>query len=80
MDDMHEARLACAAPVLDQVRHSVRTTAGQAVASLKLATDLAERFPLIATALHEGVISLAQAEGIIDGLRKLPGSLTAQTW
>ncbi|MHA7862114.1 HNH endonuclease [Tessaracoccus sp. Y36] len=73
---IHEARLAAAAPVLDQVRHSVRTTTGQAVASLKLATDLAERFPLIAAALHEGAISLAQAEGITDGLRKLPGSLT----
>lgn len=73
---LHEARLSAADAVVDEVRQSVRTTTAQATASLKLALDLGERFPLIAGALSDGVISLAQAEAIVSGLRKLPGRLT----
>ncbi|MBB1484110.1 DUF222 domain-containing protein [Tessaracoccus sp. MC1865] len=73
---LHEARLSAADSVVDEVRQSVRTTTAQATASLKLALDLGERFPLIAAALNDGEISLAQAEAIISGLRKLPGRLT----
>nr|WP_255433595.1 DUF222 domain-containing protein [Tessaracoccus sp. MC1865] len=73
---LHEARLSAADGVVEEVRQSVRTTTGQATASLKLAMDLGERFPLIADALNDGEISLAQAEAIISGLRKLPNAVT----
>lgn len=73
---LHEARLTGADIVVDQVRGSVRTTPAQATATIKLATDLADRFPIIAAALTDGAISLAQADAIVTGLRKLPGGLT----
>ncbi|MCG6567380.1 HNH endonuclease signature motif containing protein [Tessaracoccus sp. ZS01] len=73
---LHEARLSAADGVVEEVRQSVRTTTGQATASLKLAMDLGERFPLIAAALNDGEISLAQAEAIVSGLRKLPNVVT----
>ncbi|MBB1482446.1 DUF222 domain-containing protein [Tessaracoccus sp. MC1865] len=73
---LHEARLAADDATVDGARQSVRTTTAQSTASLKLAMDLGERFPLIAAALNDGVISLAQAEAIVSGLRKLPGRLT----
>ena len=73
---LHEACLVGADDVVSDVRQSVRTTASQATASLKLAADLAERFPLIAAALNHGTISLSQADAIVTGLRKLPGRLT----
>ncbi|MCG6567543.1 HNH endonuclease signature motif containing protein [Tessaracoccus sp. ZS01] len=73
---LHEARLSAADGVVEEVRQSVRTTTAQATASLKLAMDLGERFPLIASALNDGELSLAQAEAIISGLRKLPNAVT----
>ncbi|MDO5676246.1 MAG: DUF222 domain-containing protein [Propionibacteriaceae bacterium] len=73
---LHEARLAGAEKVLDQERHSLRTTTKQATATLKLASELGDRFPLIAAALNEGRISVEQTRAIIDGLRKLPSQLT----
>ncbi|AQX14925.1 hypothetical protein BCR15_10145 [Tessaracoccus lapidicaptus] len=73
---MHEAKLAAAEAVIDGVRQSVRTTPAQATASLRLAQDLCDRFPLIGAALNDGSISLAQADAIVTGLRKLPARLT----
>ncbi|MDO5677912.1 MAG: DUF222 domain-containing protein, partial [Propionibacteriaceae bacterium] len=73
---LHQARLSGAEKILDQERHSLRTTTKQATATLKLATDLGDRFPLIAAALNEGSISVEQTRAIIDGLRKLPSQLT----
>ncbi|MBB1510292.1 HNH endonuclease signature motif containing protein [Tessaracoccus sp. MC1756] len=73
---LHDARLAADEALVEGVRQSVRTTTAQATASLKLAMDLGERFPLIADALNDGEISLAQAEAIISGLRKLPNAVT----
>lgn len=73
---LHEARLTAAETVVDEVRHSVRTTSAQATASVKLALDLGERFQLIAVALSQGEISLPQAEAIVGGLKKLPRRLT----
>ncbi|HSO69126.1 MAG TPA: DUF222 domain-containing protein [Arachnia sp.] len=73
---LHEAQLSAAAAVVEGVRQSVRTTPAQATATLRLASDLGDRFGLIAAALNEGVVSLAQAEAIVTGLRKLPGRLT----
>ncbi|MHA6524045.1 HNH endonuclease signature motif containing protein [Tessaracoccus sp. G1721] len=73
---LHEARLSAADAVIDRVRQSVRTTPAQATATLRLASDLGDRFPLIGTALNDGEISVAQADAIITGLRKLPVHLT----
>jgi len=73
---LNEARLSAADRVTETVRQSVRTSPAQATAALRLAQDLGERFPLIAAALNEGVISLPQAEAIVTGLRKLPEHLT----
>ncbi|OMG54076.1 HNH endonuclease signature motif containing protein [Tessaracoccus sp. ZS01] len=73
---LHDARLAADDALVEGLRQSVRTTTAQATASLKLAMDLGERFPLIAAALNNGDISLAQAEAIISGLRKLPNAVT----
>lgn len=60
------------AVVLDAVRTSTRTNQTQATALLKLSTELAERFPIINTALCGGYISIEQARAIISGLKKLP--------
>ena len=73
---LHEAKLSAVDAVLEGVRLSVRTTPAQATAALKLADDLGDRFPLIGAALNDGVVSLAQAEAIVAGLRKLPARLT----
>ena len=73
---LHEARLSAADRVVEGVRQSVRTTPSQATAALRLATDLGDRFGLIAAALSEGVVSLPQAEAIVAGLKKLPSRLT----
>ena len=73
---LNEARLSAADRVVEGVRQSVRITPAQATAALRLAQDLGDRFPLIAAALNEGVISLPQADAIVTGLRKLPSRLT----
>ena len=73
---LNEARLSMADRVVEGVRQSVRHTPAQATAALRLAEDLGDRFGLIGAALHEGVISLPQAEAIVAGLRKLPDRLT----
>lgn len=41
-----------------------------------MSEDLGDRFALIGAALAEGTVSLAQAEAIVSGLRKLPARLT----
>ncbi|MHA6513520.1 HNH endonuclease signature motif containing protein [Tessaracoccus sp. Z1128] len=73
---LHEARVSAAEAVVEEVRQSVRSTPAQAAAALRLASDLGERFGLIGAALNDGVVSLAQAEAIVGGLRKLPEHLT----
>ena len=73
---LHLARLRAADSVVEGVRQSVRTTSAQATAALRLSQDLADRFPLIAAALNDGAISLPQAEGIVEGLKKLPARLS----
>ncbi|MBB1515774.1 DUF222 domain-containing protein [Tessaracoccus sp. MC1679] len=73
---LHEAKLSAADAVIDGVRQSVRTTPAQATATLRLAQDLGDRFPLIGAALSEGSVSVAQAEAIVAGLRRLPARLT----
>ncbi|MHA6526042.1 HNH endonuclease signature motif containing protein [Tessaracoccus sp. G1721] len=73
---LHEARLSAADAVIEGVRQSVRTTPAQATATLRLASDLGDRFPLIGAALNDGEISVAQADAIITGLRKLPVHLS----
>ncbi len=73
---LHEARLSAADGVIDAVKQSVRTTPAQAAGALKLSLDLGERFPLIATALQEGRISVPQADAIVTVLRKLPTRFT----
>ena len=71
-----EARLSGAAKVLDRVRNSTRTTTAQGSASVRFAGELADRFWVVAEALGEGVASVAQAEAIVLGLKKLPVSLS----
>ena len=73
---IHEARLAGADDVLAGVRESVRTTTAQATSAMKLSAELGERFELVADALNNGRVSLAQAEAIVSGLKKLPAHLT----
>ena len=73
---IHDARMNGTDVVLDRVRSSTRTTTAQATAALRLSWDLADRFPHIARALEEGAVSLAQAEAIVAGLKKLPYTLT----
>ena len=73
---IHEARMIGADTVTDRVRSSTRMTTAHATATLKLSWDLAERFPHIARALEVGTVSLAQAEAIVGGLKKLPYTLT----
>ncbi|HSO69116.1 MAG TPA: DUF222 domain-containing protein [Arachnia sp.] len=75
---LHEARVSAADAVMEGVRQSVRTTPAQATATLRLASDLGDRFPLVGAALNEGVVSLVQAEAIVAGLRKLPSRLTRE--
>ncbi len=70
-----EAQLAGAAAAMDQVRNSPRTTSGQAAGVLRLGADLADRFWVLAEALTEGSISVAQAQAIIAGLKRLPVAL-----
>jgi hypothetical protein len=65
-----------AGQVLDREKTSPRTTTAQATAALKLALDLEDRFALIGQALSDGKVSLAQAEAIVAGLRRLPVTLT----
>ena len=57
-----EAQLAGAAAAVDQVRNSPRTSSVQAAGVLRLGADLADRFWVLADALAEGSISVAQAE------------------
>ncbi len=71
-----EAQLAGADAVLDKVRSSTRATTQRASADLRLAQDLGEGYPLIHQAVCQGTISLAQAEGMVIGLKKLPVRLT----
>ena len=73
---LREAWALGAGRVLDREKASPRTTIAQATAALKLALDLEERFALIGHALSDGVVSLAQAEAIVAGLKKLPYTLT----
>lgn len=73
---IHEAHLAGAETVIDQVRISTRTTTQRAGAEIRLAKHLAESYPLINQAVCDGVISLDQAEAMVTGLRKLPARLT----
>ena len=70
-----EAQLAGAAAAVDQVRNSPRTTSGQAAGVLRLGADLADRFGVLADALADGAISVAQAQAIIAGLKRLPVAL-----
>ncbi len=70
-----EAQLAGAAAAIDQVRNSPRTSSLQAAGVLRLGADLADRFWILADALAEGSISVAQAEAIITGLKRLPVAL-----
>ncbi|SDL65061.1 HNH endonuclease signature motif containing protein [Tessaracoccus oleiagri] len=70
-----EAQLAGAAAAVDQVRNSPRSTSSQAAGVLKLGADLADRFWILAEALAEGSISVAQAEAIVTGLKRLPVAL-----
>lgn len=73
---IHEARLSGADDVLAGVRESVRTTTAQATSTMKLSAELGERFELVADALNNGRVSLAQSEAIVSGLKKLPTRLT----
>ena len=73
---VHEAQVAGADVVIDKVRASTRTTTQRASADLRLAHDLGEDYPLIHQAVCRGTISLAQAEGMVTGLKKLPVRLT----
>ncbi len=73
---LREAWALGAGRVLDREKASPRTTTAQATAALILALDLEERFGLIGRALSDGVVSLAQAEAIVAGLKKLPVTLT----
>lgn len=73
---VHEAQLAAANAVIEKVRASTRTTTQRASADIRLAHHLGEDYPLIRQALSSGTISLAQAEGMIIGLKKLPVRLT----
>jgi hypothetical protein len=73
---VHEAWALGAGRVLDREKASARTTTAQATAALKLALDLEDRFRHVGQALSDGVVSLAQAEAIVAGLKKLPVTLT----
>lgn len=73
---IQEAKLCTADAVIDHVRGSVRMAPAQATATLRLAADLGNRFPIIADALTDGAISLAQADAIVTGLRRLPTRYT----
>ena len=68
-----EARHGGALEVLDRVRTSPRATTAQSSASVRLAGELSGRFWVLAEALRDGALSLAQAEAIVYGLKKLPG-------
>ena len=70
-----EAQLAGAAAAVDQVRNSPRTTSGQAAGVLRLGANLADRFWVLADALADGAISVAQAQAIVTGLKRLPVAL-----
>lgn len=75
LDIIDQARyMISAAQVVDAVTSSPSNTVGRVRGHIRLATCLAERLPLIRTALQEGLISLPQAEAIADGLNKLPAS------
>lgn len=67
-----EAQLAGAARVADGVRNSPRTATGEANAALRLGRELRDRFWILADALATGMISQAQAEAIIHGLKRIP--------
>lgn len=69
---LDEAKYLDAAVVLDAVRSSTRTNEAQSKAVIRLAGELAERFPLINAALCDGYISIQQAGAIVTGLKKLP--------
>ncbi|MDF1487919.1 HNH endonuclease signature motif containing protein [Tessaracoccus caeni] len=71
-----EAKHLDTAVVLDQIRSSTRLNEAQSKAAIRLASELAERFPIINTALCDGYISLEQAHAIITGLKKLPTHFT----
>ena len=73
---LQEAWALGAGQVLDREKTSARTTTAQATAALKLALDFEDRFALIGRALSDGKVSLAQAEAIVAGLRRLPATLT----
>ncbi len=73
---LQEAWALGAGSVLDREKASTRTTTAQATAALKFALDLEDRFGLVGRALSDGVVSLAQAEAIVAGLKKLPYTLT----
>lgn len=64
-----------AAQVAGEFTGNTRQAHQQARAQLRLASDLVERFGLIKEALEAGLISLAQAGAIVEGLRRLPGRL-----
>ena len=80
MELVNQAKTSSVDKVIDQIRMSARTTTQRASADLRLASDLVDRFPLIHAKVCDGTVSLAQAEGMIQGLNTLPARLSQAEW
>ncbi len=74
---LQEAHAVGAYEALDRERTSPRRTTQRASADLRLAGHLAQHYGLIQQAVCDGRVSLAQAEAMVAGLRKLPSPLGA---
>lgn len=64
--------------VADQVHATNRVTRQTARADVRLARDLADRFPILGEAWRAGLISEPQARAIVGGLRVLPAGLSVR--
>ena len=62
--------------VAERLHATNRMTRRTARADVRLARDLADRYPVVAQAWRDGTVSAQQARGIVAGLRQLPVALS----
>ncbi len=62
--------------VAERLHATNRVSRPSSRADVRLARDLADRYPVIAQAWRDGTVSAQQARGIVQGLRNLPLALS----
>ncbi len=63
--------------VAERLHATNRVSGPSSRADVRVARDLADRFPVVGPAWRDGTVSASQARGIVTGLRQLPLALSA---